>query len=546
MDMSTSYTIKARVTGQDSINGLNKGLNKSEKQSNKTAAAFNKLKNAGSSLMGVLGSIGATAAVSGFLKAGIDMQRTQKTLKILTEEYNEHEQVLKFVDEAANRFGIGQQKASKGVADLFGRLRPMGISLDQIKDTYLGLNNAALKMNLSTADTEGAMLQLSQALGSGVLQGDEFRSIMERLPAIGQAVADVMGVNVSELKQLSSDGELTTEVIIKAMQKLREMDVPPPDSFKLYNKAMENFSTVLGTKLLPAFTPFVNFLTNILEKFSNLSSPVQTIIAGVTALGAGLVIIAPALGLIVTGFAAIGTAIGALVGVFTPLLIGGAVVVGIIALGKLIATVAGHVWAARDKIGEAMSTLGEILTAPFRAYAQFVTSVFNGVVTGIKAAFQAIPNAVKSAISAATAPLRTFLSFINKILARLRLVRKRRENSGDSPPPPRRAKGGLITSPEVAYIGEQGNEYIIPARKAGAFSRNYLAGMRGSAAIPRFAEGGFTGTPSVNITTGAVTQMDGTNFITTNDLASAVQSGIDQTLGLIQSDLRTRRSLGLS
>ena len=40
--------------------------------------------------------------------------------------------------------------------------------------------------------------------------------------------------------------------------------------------------------------------------------------------------------------------------------------------------------------------------------------------------------------------------------------------------------------------------------------------------------------------------MDGTNFITTNDLASAVQSGIDQTLIMLQSDLRTRRSLGLS
>ena len=78
-----------------------------------------------------------------------------------------------------------------------------------------------------------------------------------------------------------------------------------------------------------------------------------------------------------------------------------------------------------------------------------------------------------------------------------------------------------------------------------AFSRNYLAGMRGSAAIPRFAEGGFTGTPNVNITTGAVTQMDGTNFITTNDLAAAVKSGIDQTINLIGSDLKTRRALGL-
>ena len=144
------------------------------------------------------------------------------------------------------------------------------------------------------------------------------------------------------------------------------------------------------------------------------------------------------------------------------------------------------------------------------------------------------------------------MNTIKKALAALRNLLRRRaaansssNNNGGSPPTPR-AKGGLITSPEVAYIGEQGNEYIIPARKAGAFSRNYLAGMRGNAAIPRFAEGGFTGTPNVNITTGAVTQMNGTNFITTNDLASAVQSGIDQTLTLLQSDLRTRRSLGMA
>ena len=541
MDLATTYTIKARVTGQDSINGLNNGLNKTEKQTNKTAAAFNKLKNAGSSLMGVLGSIGATAAVSGFLKAGIDMQRTQKTLKILTEEYNEHEQVLKFVDEAANRFGIGQQKASKGVADLFGRLRPMGISLDQIKDTYLGLNNAALKMNLSTADTEGAMLQLSQALGSGVLQGDEFRSIMERLPAIGQAVADVMGVNVSELKQLSSDGELTTEVMIKAMQKLREMDVPPPDSFKLYNQAMENFSTLLGTKLLPAFTPFVNFLTSILQKFANLPAPLQTIIAGVTALGAGLVIIAPALGLIVTGLGALGTAIGAAVGFFAPLLAGGAIPLAIIGIGVLI-------YKFRDQIGAVFKAIGDIILFPFVGFPMKVAEVFSIVVGHIKEAFNAIPNAVKSAISAATAPLRAFLARINKIIQRIKkfLSLRKGAGGGNNPPPPPMAAGGVVTNPQLIYAGEAGSEYIVPARKAAQFSKNYLSGMRGSAAIPRFAEGGYITRPNVNITTGAVTQMDGKNFITTSDLSKAVQSGIDQTLTILQSDLKTRRSLGIS
>ena len=199
-----------------------------------------------------------------------------------------------------------------------------------------------------------------------------------------------------------------------------------------------------------------------------------------------------------------------------------------------------------------MQAIGDKIREPFKRFKEFVSNAFTGAVDGIRNAFQSIPDFVKSIINAATAPIRTFMNTIKKALTALRNLLRRRaaassssSNEG-SPPPTPRAKGGLITSPEVAYIGEQGNEYIIPARKAGAFSRNYLAGMRGSAAIPRFAEGGFTGTPNVNITTGAVTQMDGTNFVTTKDLVSAVQSGIDQTLGLIQSDLRTRQLLGLT
>ena len=117
-------------------------------------------------------------------------------------------------------------------------------------------------------------------------------------------------------------------------------------------------------------------------------------------------------------------------------------------------------------------------------------------------------------------------------------------NSGGSSGGTPMALGGVVTSPTLGYLGEAGSEYVIPPRKAAQFSKNYLAGYRGSSAVPRFAEGGYVA-PNVNITTGAVTQMDGTNFITTNDLASAVQSGIDQTLTLLQSDLRTRRSLGL-
>jgi glycine cleavage system aminomethyltransferase T len=110
---------------------------------------------------------------------------------------------------------------------------------------------------------------------------------------------------------------------------------------------------------------------------------------------------------------------------------------------------------------------------------------------------------------------------------------------------PEFAEGGMVTGPTLGLVGEAGPEYIVPARKAKAFAQNILAGVRGPGAIPRFAEGGYVAPASVNIQTGPVTQMDGTNFVTTQDLSRAVQSGVNQTLDLIRRDSSIRTSLGM-
>ncbi|MGY8624346.1 tape measure protein [Chromobacterium violaceum] len=71
----------------------------------------------------------------------------------------------------------------------------------------------------STQESSATMLQLSQALGSGVLQGDEFRSLMENAPYLMQKLADAIGVPKGELKKLSSEGKLTSEVVANALLK---------------------------------------------------------------------------------------------------------------------------------------------------------------------------------------------------------------------------------------------------------------------------------------------------------------------------------------
>lgn len=69
----------------------------------------------------------------------------------------------------------------------------------------------------STTEQSSGMLQLTQAMGAGKLQGDEFRSIMENAPMVADAIAKYMGKSKGELKQMSSDGVITADIIKNAM-----------------------------------------------------------------------------------------------------------------------------------------------------------------------------------------------------------------------------------------------------------------------------------------------------------------------------------------
>jgi hypothetical protein len=109
------------------------------------------------------------------------------------------------------------------------------------------------------------------------------------------------------------------------------------------------------------------------------------------------------------------------------------------------------------------------------------------------------------------------------------------------------AKGGMVTKPTLGLIGEGGeSEYIVPESKAQNFAMNYLMGARGAAAIPRFAEGGYTGNANVSIQTGPVTQMNGANYVTTQQMSMAVKEGIDQAMRFMSRDLGIRRSMGMA
>lgn len=79
------------------------------------------------------------------------------------------------------------------------------------------LNKSFASSGLSTQEAASAALQLSQALASGQLQGDELRSLRENAPAVAQAIADAMGVSIGALKDLGAKGKLTASVVSSAI-----------------------------------------------------------------------------------------------------------------------------------------------------------------------------------------------------------------------------------------------------------------------------------------------------------------------------------------
>lgn len=151
-------------------------------------------------------------------------------------------------------------------------------------------------------EASAAMYQLTQAMASGKLQGDEFRSIMENAPLLAQSIAKEMGMSVGQLKEMSSQGLITADIIKSALfNAAEETDArfgEIPMTFAEVGQSVQN-------QLIQAFQP-------VLEQLSTLpqSGEFQAFIEGVGIAIRGLAVAAQgSIGLISAAFAGLRIAI---------------------------------------------------------------------------------------------------------------------------------------------------------------------------------------------------------------------------------------------
>jgi tape measure domain-containing protein len=135
---------------------------------------------------------------------------------------------LEFTRAQQGVLAIAQQAGVdlSGVADGYSRIAQntseLGISQERLLDVTRKVTLAIKAGGATAQEASSVIVQLGQGLGAGALQGDELRSIMEASIPITKALAKEFGVTTGELKKLGSEGRITADRVISAIEGMDE------------------------------------------------------------------------------------------------------------------------------------------------------------------------------------------------------------------------------------------------------------------------------------------------------------------------------------
>ena len=301
-------------------------------------SASKSFNSASSSLNNLVTGIGRLAAAYATLQvaqqaaqSGIQREESTRRLTFLAQGYGEVARAQELAIESGKKFGLSITESNQQFSQLYGRLRALNVPLEDINAAFVGFNTAAKVSGSTTAETAGALLQLTQALGSGVLRGQELNSVLEQAPGLVVALTKELGVPISEIRKLAEEGKITSDVVIRALKRAgtegadelaAAMNGPAQEVKNLQNE-FQNLQVAVTTGVMPqiiailkettrvvgegstfvenlglAFqyaanqlAPFLNGLSQLQWYFTNLTPPgwAMQVIGGSTGMGRNII-----------------------------------------------------------------------------------------------------------------------------------------------------------------------------------------------------------------------------------------------------------------
>lgn len=184
----------------------------------------------------------------------------------------ETERIQEAIFRSAQRTRTSYLATADVVAKMGQRAGDAFSGSDEVVAFVENLNKQFIIAGASQQEISSASLQLTQALGSGVLRGEELNAVFEAAPNVIQTIADYLNVPIGKIREMASDGEITADIVKNAM--LAATDKINED-FKSMPMTYQQVWTAISNSILQAFQPVIQAIgegaTFIYENWSSIA-----------------------------------------------------------------------------------------------------------------------------------------------------------------------------------------------------------------------------------------------------------------------------------
>lgn len=177
----------------------------------------NKVKSIWSGMGGIIRSALAAFSAKKIIDLADSMTTTRARLDLMNDGLQTTSKLQDMIMASANRSRASYQATADAVSKMGIMAKDAFNSNGELIAFSELINKQFTIAGTSAAGIDAAMLQLTQAMSSGVLRGEELNSVFEQAPTIIQTIADYLGVPIGKIREMAAEGQITSTIVKNAM-----------------------------------------------------------------------------------------------------------------------------------------------------------------------------------------------------------------------------------------------------------------------------------------------------------------------------------------
>ena len=270
----TACMVDLNVAAHQFEESLNDAGDEQEQLNRHMASGVSNADSLLSKVIGIASAYASWQAVEKVIEIADGMNQTTARIDLMNDGMQTTEETMHMIYQAAEDARGSYTEMATVVAKLGNNAKDAFSGTQEIVNFAELVQKQFVIAGASTNETKNAMLQLTQALGSGVLRGDELNSIFEQAPNIIQTIADYLEVPIGQIREMASDGEITADIVKNAMfsaaDEINAKFDSMPTTWEQVGQSMQNQAMI-------TFQPILNMISQMtqMEEF-------QTVVSGIT------------------------------------------------------------------------------------------------------------------------------------------------------------------------------------------------------------------------------------------------------------------------